>query len=60
MLVDSFYVHCLNFHNFKFRTIINKVGNEIIKKYMINKIVIKSLSCNIYNNMSKLYEELII
>ena len=59
MIVVSFYVHCVHFYTFKFCTIINKIGNEIIKKYMINMFVIKSLWCDIYNNMSKLYEKLI-
>ena len=41
MIGHAFHVLCLNFHNFKFCIIILKIRNEIIKKYMITKIVIK-------------------
>ena len=58
MIGHAFYVLCLNFHNFKFGIIIFKIGNEIIKKYMISNIVKNLLLCNIYNNMSKLNENL--
>ena len=41
MIGHAFHVLCLYFHNFKFRIIIFKIGNEIIKKYVIGNIVIQ-------------------